>query len=82
MAGNWVRLSAAGIEQWYAQGRGTLLPQDVVQALLINDVGVGEDAEQDVRIRVMTANGDCHVADALSPSRLKHLLKAEGGAAE
>ena len=25
---------------------------------------------------------DCHFADALSPSLLKHLLKVEGGAAE
>ena len=31
---------------------------------------------------VRSYSRDCHFADALSPSLLKHLLQAEGGAAE
>ena len=43
----------------------------------------GRDAEEvDRRERSHCHWRDCHFADALSPSILKHLLNAEGGAAE
>ena len=41
-------------------------------------VGRGEDREEPD----LAADENCHFADALSPSRLTHLLKVEGGAAE
>jgi hypothetical protein len=52
--GDWIRLSAKGIQRMYAEGRGPLMPADLVQALATNNVGGDGGHEGDVRVRVMT----------------------------